>query len=110
MVKIDVEGFEQQVIAGGASFFPDVRPESVVFEVNHTLEGIDPDADLHIRSYFEAIGYRCYLIRPWFDTPDAARFPSTELLALLRPGRRLAVDYGNILATRRNIAAPVFDP
>ena len=110
MVKIDVEGFEQQVIAGGGAFLRDVRPESLVFEVNQMLPGVDLDADLEIRRHLAVLGYDCYLIRPWLNVPDHPPFPGDGLWARLSPDRKLVLAYGNVLATRRAIAAPPFQP
>ena len=89
MVKIDVEGFEQQVIAGGAAFLRDARPESVVFEINQMLPGVDQDADLAIRRHLAGLGYDCYLIRPWLNVPDHPPFPGDGLWARLDPDRPL---------------------
>jgi len=99
VVKIDVEGFETQVIDGGRKFFADLRPQRVVFEVNNTDPGKPKYQDLGIRAYFRTLGYRAYLIRPWSDE-DAARQGFQD--RLLRPlGDEDIVDlpYGNILVS-----------
>jgi len=106
--KIDVEGFEQRVIAGAAVFLEATQPENVVFEVNQFLPGADPDAEFTIRRQLAERGYTSHLIRPWLIPPDHPPFPEDGLFARLDPDQALRLSYGNILATRRQITAPPF--
>lgn len=50
LIKIDVEGFESLVFAGGQEFFAKVKPDVVVFEENQKHQGV-PEAITIIQSY-----------------------------------------------------------
>ena len=50
LIKIDVEGFEPQVFAGGKEFFATLKPDVVVFEENRISTEV-PESISIIRSY-----------------------------------------------------------
>lgn len=43
LIKIDVEGFEANVLKGAQKIFESVRPEAILFELNERWEGLIPD-------------------------------------------------------------------
>lgn len=43
LIKIDVEGFEANVLQGAQEIFESVRPEAILFELNERWEGLIPD-------------------------------------------------------------------
>lgn len=62
LIKVDVEGFEPQVFAGGKRFFAEVKPKVVVFEENRKSKDL-PDSIQIIQSY----GYDVFsLPKSWF--------------------------------------------
>jgi FkbM family methyltransferase len=42
LIKIDVEGFEAEVIGGGLEFFKGTSPDAILFELNEAYSGIHP--------------------------------------------------------------------
>ena len=108
VVKIDVEGFEAAVIRGGRNFFRDVMPENVAFEVNNEIRGVEKHQDQPLRAYFATMGYRSYLVRPMNKTQIVEDLYGESLLLEVPVDMFIGgLDYGNILATRRRIDAPV---
>lgn len=105
VVKIDVEGFEMNVIRGGLGFFQRHRPEVVVFEVNNSIPGQPAGADRPIRDLLHGLGYDAYLIRPWPETPQIPQLFGDRLLLPLPRSTDLSISYANILM-RRSDAAP----
>lgn len=64
LVKIDVEGFEFQVVSGGANFFSTTRPNVVIFEENRNNAGDVPES---IRA-FQSHGYDIFALpKTWFS-------------------------------------------
>lgn len=62
LIKVDVEGFEPQVFAGGERFFAEVKPKVVVFEENRKPKDL-PESIRLIQSY----GYDVFsLPKSWF--------------------------------------------
>lgn len=107
-MKIDVEGFESAVIKGGMNFFRDVMPENVAFEVNNFIHGVGQHQDQPLRAYFASMGYKSYLVRPLLcDEATADLFGEGLLLEIPVHLFIGGLEYGNILATRRSIDAPV---
>lgn len=104
MLKIDVEGFEPEVIAGAKRFLAEARPENIVFEINNGLPGVAPHQDEAIRAQLEALGYRCFLIRPWKESEDLDRQFAGSIFLELSPGSRVNIAYGNILASLRPLS------
>ena len=43
LIKIDVEGFEANVLKGAEKIFESVRPEAILFELNKRWDGLVPD-------------------------------------------------------------------
>jgi FkbM family methyltransferase len=43
LIKIDVEGFEANVLQGAQEIFKSVRPDAILFELNERWEGMIPD-------------------------------------------------------------------
>ena len=43
LIKIDVEGFEANVLKGAEKIFESVRPEAILFELNERWDGLVPD-------------------------------------------------------------------
>jgi FkbM family methyltransferase len=108
VVKIDVEGFEPAVIKGGMKFFREVMPENVVFEVNNQIPGVEKHQDQPLRGYFAGLGYKSYLVKPFISnkfTDDL--FGSSLFLEIPVDSLMNNLQYGNILATRRIVDAPV---
>lgn len=60
LIKIDVEGFEPEVIRGGAGFLEAVPTDAIVFELNESYSGVHPTVAL-----LHELGYR------FFDVPKA---------------------------------------
>ena len=70
MLKIDVEGFEEEVVRGGMDLLTRGSVESIVFEINNIFPGIPKYRDQTIRKLLRELGYTCYLIRPWTGEPQ----------------------------------------
>lgn len=107
-VKIDVEGFEEQVLHGGRRFLDAVQPENIVFEVNNMISSDKQNPDLAIREFLSKLGYRCYLIRPWHSPEYQMEFGNSNYLEIPL-GIPIDIRYGNILATFHSIKAPKLD-
>lgn len=58
LIKIDVEGVEERVLAGAAGWLDDAQP-LVMFEI-----GKDEARNRRLIRWFEALGYRCYQLVP----------------------------------------------
>lgn len=58
LIKIDVEGFERDVIAGGESTFRLLKPHSVVFEANDSSN--HSQSDREVLSLLLEFGYRVF--------------------------------------------------
>jgi FkbM family methyltransferase len=67
LIKIDVEGYEPQVLEGGRHFIQKYKPDHIVFEVSSLMPGVPAGTDLPIRRALAALGYTCHLIRPMRD-------------------------------------------
>jgi FkbM family methyltransferase len=108
VVKIDVEGSESAVIKGGLKFFRDVMPENVVFEFNNQIRGVGTHQDQPLRAYFASMGYNSYLVKPLVCGAVRNDLYGNNLLLEIPVDSFIGgVEYGNILATRRRIDAPV---
>lgn len=106
MIKIDVEGHEQQVIAGGLRFIDEAKPDFIVFEVNNHINGKPNKAngeDFAIRRLLHERGYHAYLIRHWPDNDETSRAFGDQMLIEIKPEWRLKISYGNILMSRQAI-------
>lgn len=74
LIKIDVEGFEPQVFAGGRNFFSTVKPDVVVFEENRKGDGV-PETVSIVQSY----GYDVFsLPKVWFSVALRPYRPGAE--------------------------------
>ena len=93
LVKIDVEGFEWQVLKGSASFFSGTKPELILFEHN------DPSS-LFVASKIHA--FLSELNYVFFVIPK--RFFSMSIIALGSAGK---VDYNDVLAIREDCVEAV---
>jgi hypothetical protein len=83
-------------------------PENVAFEVNNEIRGVEKHQDQPLRAYFATIGYRSYLVRPMNKTQIVEDLYGESLLLEVPVDMFIGgLDYGNILATRRRIDAPV---
>jgi FkbM family methyltransferase len=108
VVKIDVEGFEAAVVRGGQNFFRNIMPENIAFEVNNGVAGVERHQDQPLREYFATMGYKSYLVRPMHPTEAISDLYGESLLLEVPADMFIGgLEYGNILATRRNIDAPV---
>jgi FkbM family methyltransferase len=105
MLKIDVEGYEENVIRGAAGLIAAGAIESIVFEVNNALP-LPKGRDLVMRSFLRQHGFTSYLIRPpqFIEQQWQNAFGSSNYYRLA-DDRPLEIRYGNILATRRSIQA-----
>lgn len=99
VVKIDVEGYEWQVIQGGARFFKECAPPFIVFEVNNMDDSRVSD-DFVIRNHFHAMGYHAYLIRPWPANADSEEQFRDKAVLPLASDVKLNIGYGNILLSK----------
>jgi FkbM family methyltransferase len=108
MLKIDVEGYEENVIRGAAGLIAAGAIESIVFEINNGLPTVPKGRDLVIRSLLRQHGFTSYLIRPWLAEQQWQNAFGSSNYYRLPDDRPLEIRYGNILATRRPIkAAPM---
>jgi FkbM family methyltransferase len=104
-VKLDVEGHELQVIAGGRSFFTQASP-LVMFEIK-TGEGVD----LRPLDPFQAMGYKFYrlvpgpmLLAPF--APGQAVDAFTLNLFACKPDRAQSLSADGFLAAGDSVAVP----
>ncbi len=67
LLKIDAEGEEERIIAGGRRFFAELSP-LVMFELKAGTE-----LHLELVQRFQALGYSCYRLVPGPRCPDALR-------------------------------------
>jgi FkbM family methyltransferase len=59
-IKIDVEGFEDQVLEGGRDLLEHVRPESILFEMNTPADQLV--ADQPVMTLLKGYGYRFFAV------------------------------------------------
>lgn len=85
-IKMDVEGFEADVVRGAGRVLSRLRPKAVLFELNEP--GVDPN-DTAVVGAFKQLGYRLFTLpRCWFrvranihsSRRDSA--PSNDFLAV----------------------------
>lgn len=81
MVKIDVEGFEEQVLAGGAPYFSSAKPPVVLIETFKHLPRRRNDAP--VLSMLVRWGYEVFGIRP-FQAQRPILYPAFRLGCLKR--------------------------
>ncbi len=90
LIKIDVEGFEEQVLRGGAGMLQSIRPEAILFELNDS-----GGSSLHDQPVLELLRKHDYgffaipkcLVRmrlQRFDPEECRELPSHDLLAVPR--------------------------
>lgn len=96
LVKIDAEGAEQQILEGGKAFFDNFAPDAVICEINATALDQCAGSEDGIRGFFDARGYRAYVInlvaegefdlcggRPWRLLGDGERIVTRAIYNLL---------------------------
>jgi FkbM family methyltransferase len=105
MLKIDVEGFEENVVAGGHQLLSSGNVESVVFEINNNFPEIPKFRDQAIRKVLSSYGYTSYLIRPWMGEAQWQERCGKFNFLRIPDDRIIEIAYGNILATKRPIEA-----
>jgi FkbM family methyltransferase len=105
MLKIDVEGFEENVIAGAKQLISGGGVESIVFELNNNIPGVTPHRDQAIRKHLSALGYTSYLIRPWLGEEKWQEACGKYNFYRVADDSLVEIKYGNILATKRQIEA-----
>ena len=105
MLKIDVEGFEENVITGGNKLITGGGVESIVFEINNALPGVPPHRDQAIRKFLRTLGYSSYLIRPWLGDENWQKACGQFNFYRVPDDSQVEIKYGNILATKRVIQA-----
>jgi FkbM family methyltransferase len=81
MVKIDVEGFEKEVLTGGAQYFDSAKPPVVLIETFKHLPRRRNDS--HVLSMLVRWGYEVFGIRP-FQTHQPILYPAFRLGCLRR--------------------------
>lgn len=101
MMKIDVEGMEEEVLKGASRFLTEVRPRNIVFEVLNAKPRRN-SVDKRIRWALSSLGYECFLIRPWSDLEYWDGIFAGSNYAPLPEGVGLDLAYGNILARLRD--------
>jgi len=63
LIKIDVEGFEAKVFAGGKEFLTTLKPDVILFEENSRNEGVPESI-----SIIQSCGYDVFSIpKSWFS-------------------------------------------
>lgn len=103
MLKIDVEGFEENVVRGANALLSSGSVESIVFEINNNFAGIPKYRDGVIRKHLRGLGYTSHLIRPWMGEPQwQQKFGNFNYLRIPEDFN-IEIPYGNILATKRSI-------
>jgi FkbM family methyltransferase len=105
MLKIDVEGFEENVIRGAKNLISGGTVESIVFEINNNFAGIPKHRDQIIRKQLRDFGYKSYLIRPWMGEQFWQQRCGQFNFLQVPEEATIDIPYGNILSTKRNIAA-----
>lgn len=71
LIKIDVEGFEAEVFAGGETFLKSVRPDVIIFEENRVSEEVPASI-----STIQSFGYEVYALpKSWFSVRLVAYDP-----------------------------------
>ena len=81
MVKIDVEGFEEQVLTGGAEYFSSAKPPVILIETFRNLPRRNNDA--RVLSRLAGWGYEIFGIRP-FQSGKPILYPAFRLGCLNR--------------------------
>jgi len=105
MLKIDVEGFEENVINGAAGMLRAGGIESLVFEVNNKIPHAPPHRDQAIRKFLHGLGYACYLIHPWLSEERWQEACGPHNYCRISEDAHIDIGYGNILATKRHVEA-----
>jgi FkbM family methyltransferase len=103
LIKIDVEGFEPQVLEGGRRFIQKYRPDHIVFEVSSLMPGIPAGTDLPIRHALATLGYTCHLIRPMQDNDQVRAVFRDKMFLHIPESVAMQIRYGNVIATRQRI-------
>jgi len=105
MLKIDVEGFEENVINGAAGLLGTGGVESLVFEINNDIPNVPRHRDLAIRKYLRGLGYTSYLIHPWLGDQRWQEACGSHNYYRIAEDATVDIKYGNILATKRQVDA-----
>jgi FkbM family methyltransferase len=77
LVKIDVEGAERDVVAGGSRVFRECKPKAVVIEANANVDGTMTDPSVVV-----PLGEAGYALK-WIRRPNGAIWPRENYLALV---------------------------
>ena len=65
LIKLDVEGFEQEVIEGAMNFILNKKPLNIIFEVNKMVPNQKSNQMRNILNLLRPIGYESFIIHPW---------------------------------------------
>lgn len=98
LLKIDVEGYEEQVISGAMQLINKALPKNIIFEVNKSVPNQNSNQLASILSLLEPLGYVPYIIHPWPATQDTMKyFNGKKYLPLLNFSNNQNIIYANIL-------------
>jgi hypothetical protein len=79
-IKLDVEGFETEVLRGGLDLIRETRPRAILLEEHAPLDPLPPSLQL-----LKGLGYRLFLLPRTFLT--------VKLIPFDEPGHRKSHDY-----------------